>query len=951
MVKKGFVEKSITPGGEFTVRSDTGKVIETGRFTDNARTFEIRDEGGKVISKTPVKPLRSRNRRSSTPKLVRVNKFDDKIISELKTAGASEEKIKELQTQFTQQEIQQNLTQRLDTGPQAQLAQLLQSREQREFQQQLANYEAKQQAFEQDVEKFNEKVEGKKFTSSQAKQLEKEQEKLRLQAIQLERDRQKLLVEEEKTKQELNKIQASYVKQKGISDVTQTLIPATRTIDEIIPKVSLPNQAPEEIFLREGATTLTGTTFKKKPGQEFTKLQDTIFESDKGETITLKEFEKAQASFRQSATESKVTPLDLMFFAPGLAGRTSKGITQILSGVSKPLIRVSGSLAKTSVGTKIVSSKPIQKISDFIKPEITFKRISPIQEKRIIRSGKDFFVSGKGTIKYEIKGPIAKLLKRPAKLVDTPVSFKFDVSQLVSKTGSIGKRRPSGSPFSLKDLIPDDRLQSLIRSQTQATKALKGQAGFDLQGKVVVGSGKTKDLRLIRERADVFVKSPRVRTAPSGLEGTQTSLSAKLRSFGDESFARIRVKAADLSDDVSLFRQNIRIKGGPKIDVKGVAGRGEAPRVFNNKEYLKFISEFSKKSKKIVPGKVNKDFFKSLRISNTGSDVVSNISKNIGKTGTQTISKPVTKVSSVVKQAKLVVSQKVGESAKQSIVESARTSQINSFVRAAKTATQVSTRTFAPEIVAQPRLATQQINIALPKQSSATGLLSSEDYNLGEATKNVVGLKSINKLATDVNVASDIQTKQNSLLKQASQTRQAQQLKQISAVKTLLKQPSLVTPRTGLIPKIPIPPIIPIPTFKFGVPTLGKSISKRRKDAFNVFVKRGRKFVPIAKDLPRNKAFRKGAIEVDNTTSRSFKLVKSGTTTKKDIVSNPLLNKFRKPVGKSLLPGGTFVEKNPFNIDTIGEKKGIPGKARIINLTKPQKSKKKRKALRQKRRK
>lgn len=102
-----------------------------------------------------------------------------------------------------------------------------------------------------------------------------------------------------------------------------------------------------------------------------------------------------------------------------------------------------------------------------------------------------------------------------------------------------------------------------------------------------------------------------------------------------------------------------------------------------------------------------------------------------------------------------------------------------------------------------------------------------------------------------------------------------------------------------------------------------------KKQGYNVEVKRQGKFVLIAKDLPRNRAINFGVDEVDNTTARSFKIKKGRKTKLMDVPQTDLI-KFRRPKGRTKLPTGTYVEKSTYNIDSVGEILGIPGKAKAL---------------------
>ncbi len=117
---------------------------------------------------------------------------------------------------------------------------------------------------------------------------------------------------------------------------------------------------------------------------------------------------------------------------------------------------------------------------------------------------------------------------------------------------------------------------------------------------------------------------------------------------------------------------------------------------------------------------------------------------------------------------------------------------------------------------------------------------------------------------------------------------------------------------------------------------------ERKKDRF---------IQTTGKTLPRLKAINKGARIVDNTTSRSFRIKRKGTTTLREDKKFFLQDKFRGRKGKTKLPPRTFVEKSKFAIDTFGERAGIPfSPSRIPRLREALAMKRQRKTARTQRR-
>ena len=104
---------------------------------------------------------------------------------------------------------------------------------------------------------------------------------------------------------------------------------------------------------------------------------------------------------------------------------------------------------------------------------------------------------------------------------------------------------------------------------------------------------------------------------------------------------------------------------------------------------------------------------------------------------------------------------------------------------------------------------------------------------------------------------------------------------------------------------------------------------------YDVYVREGEKrrdrFIKANKTpLPKNKALNFGGRIVDDTVSASFKLQRSDKKVKpqQDDFNFFLADKFRQPKGKTKLPLGTWVEKNNYRIDSLGELQGIPFSSR-----------------------
>ena len=131
-----------------------------------------------------------------------------------------------------------------------------------------------------------------------------------------------------------------------------------------------------------------------------------------------------------------------------------------------------------------------------------------------------------------------------------------------------------------------------------------------------------------------------------------------------------------------------------------------------------------------------------------------------------------------------------------------------------------------------------------------------------------------------------------------------------------------------IVPEKPLPIPKPRPRLPLKLPEL-KGIGILKKPAFTTEVREGErkgdKFSRVRKQtLPRQRAINLGARIADNTTARTFRIKRRGTTTLSDTNRFPLKDKFRGRIGKSKLPPKVFVEKSKFAIDSPGERLGIP---------------------------
>ena len=131
------------------------------------------------------------------------------------------------------------------------------------------------------------------------------------------------------------------------------------------------------------------------------------------------------------------------------------------------------------------------------------------------------------------------------------------------------------------------------------------------------------------------------------------------------------------------------------------------------------------------------------------------------------------------------------------------------------------------------------------------------------------------------------------------------------------RPPSVPPSRPPKAPPVKPPPILILPA--------GEE-EGRPKPGFNTFIrkgeKRGSKFVKVAENLPKNRAIRFGANNVDNFIEASFLIKSSGRkTTQRDIPRARVnLNKFRGVRKGTILPDKTIVEFKEKRLDRIGER-------------------------------
>lgn len=152
--------------------------------------------------------------------------------------------------------------------------------------------------------------------------------------------------------------------------------------------------------------------------------------------------------------------------------------------------------------------------------------------------------------------------------------------------------------------------------------------------------------------------------------------------------------------------------------------------------------------------------------------------------------------------------------------------------------------------------------------------------------------------------------KSKQLSKQVSPLKTVQNLFIRPVKKQAIKKKAKVTPR----PKIPrIPKGV-------GKTKLVKELVKLKKQGVNVVVGMGKKQRIIGKNLPAFKALKRGRDFVDENIEASFRLKKSGKTTKKKDIKPFNVGKKFRPSRRNVL---FLVEKRKFRLDSPSEKRQI----------------------------
>jgi hypothetical protein len=591
-------------------------------------------------------------------------------------------------------------------------------------------------------------------------------------------------------------------------------------------------------------------------------------------------------------------------------------------------------LVKKAPGVKTVSAK----LGALKEPIIKFEKYSPINETRI-RAGELTVASGKGKILATQTNKIRQFLKRAPKEIEMPVEYKFDLKKVYDAAGKVPTRFPKGAPDTLIGILPEEKLLQLFKGQKELTTSLGGRVGFTGEG-IIKFEGPTgiKDVKIIGEKFDSYAKNVRVRTSPSELvkneffvkssPETQASFKLKLATVGDESLVGGKVSGVKLSDDLAVYSQRLRSKGGPKLDVKVFEATGTAPSAF----------EF---------GKVKAVSLKKPSVSLSETAVRAGNLKLAQVVKVEKLSPKVSTAPLIIKAAEKVIRAEVKPKVTVSTKQLAFAVAINKgFDDGEFEFENVSSGFRVGEI---PKVSTRTTSVSFGQQQRVS-------VGAMQVTKPSVRVSELSKVREAVSVRSaqaastrqSVSEKIAQLVSPASLTRQAQALsvkqaqalsvKQAQALSVKQAQITIqrvrpitktVTRTRTITPAPPIPPIITItriPPMRFGAVMFAKG-KKRLLNAFDVEIREKGKFRKIGKGLPKGKALLLGSRTADIETSRTFRLTPTGFTTAKDIKA-PNLEKFREPFGKSKLKAPlTFVEKSKYAISSRQEKFGIPGRA------------------------
>ena len=478
---------------------------------------------------------------------------------------------------------------------------------------------------------------------------------------------------------------------------------------------------------------------------------------------------------------------------------------------------------------------------------------------------------------------------------------KFSISQI---TGATGLNRPSQRLLNLGELGIKSQKQILKMSPKTAKNYFKNL-------EKVLSKKEINNLKKIRSfagRSSAFttrriIKTPRIKTAKIDLSKRRVDIitkKKKLKNFFD-SFMKGRVISA----------QGLGLRSKPVLKIGGLK---KVKKKVDLDDFISIASQISPKKLNYIIGKTitkkgNKAEFIGFIRNIKNPKNISNISS-----GALTL-KQKSQYKKALKQVMAVIST--------AVIKSRRTPALKS--------------------VGVVNSSARLINATKLKGKSLPQMVKSV------ATKKITPVSfpvSTIKLKQELSKKTGTRTSQRTIQVQSPRTRTAQRTRQ--AQKLRLKQSSKL--RTTKIKK-PVTPNIPtrfrgfkIPKFEFPKrKIIKKSSIKRRKlmSKFDVYARPvgSKKFRKINyKGLTKSKAQDLGAYAVDNSLSRTFKVVPKGSKVKNSIrkpVNKPLkvaagyYNKIKKKLRPYRIIKGrrkpilSRIEKNKYLLDTSREKRKI----------------------------
>jgi len=506
---------------------------------------------------------------------------------------------------------------------------------------------------------------------------------------------------------------------------------------------------------------------------------------------------------------------------------------------------------------------------------------------------------------------------------------KFSISQI---TGATGLNRPSQRLLNLGELGIKSQKQILKMSPKTAKNYFKNL-------EKVLSKKEINNLKKIRSfagRSSAFttrrvIKTPRIKTAKIDLSKRRVDIitkKKKLKNFFD-SFMKGRVISA----------QGLGLRSKPVLKIGGLK---KVKKKVDLDDFISIASQISPKKLNYIIGKTitkkgNKAEFIGFIRNIKNPKNISNISS-----GALTL-KQKSQYKKALKQVMAVISTAVIKSRRTPALKSVGV--VNSSARLIN-ATKLKGKSL-PQMVKS--VATKKITpVSFPvstiklKQelSKKTGTRTSQRTIQVQSPRTRTAQRTIQVQSPRTRTAQRTRQAQSPRTRTAQRTRQAQKLR--------LKQSSKL--RTTKIKK-PVTPNIPtrfrgfkIPKFEFPKrKIIKKSSIKRRKlmSKFDVYARPvgSKKFRKINyKGLTKSKAQDLGAYAVDNSLSRTFKVVPKGSKVKNSIrkpVNKPLkvaagyYNKIKKKLRPYRIIKGrrkpilSRIEKNKYLLDTSREKRKI----------------------------